>query len=1042
MISILYIRKSKWFKKACLLTAVLILEPIYNSKIWALSGGPTSPEFAQFSGVGNGDFVDPFTGDVKYSVPLFDVGGYPVTLSYSGNISTEQDAGWVGLGWNLNVGAITRGLRGVPDDFNGEEVKVTRYEKPHRHFEFQFQGHKGDSIKEKSNNESDEITLLRINKNKSASKLTIDYPTIVYDNYRGLGWKYNIDFTRTGVKNGKLSQLDLKLSNSSMDGTSLTPGYQRSSKVFSKIMSFSPGMAVNSRTGISSLGLNKGVSVAKQVDAGLGYNIPFVAPSSFPEGNFDRIDRSQHYLFQLSKPKAIILNARKISIGVSLSTSHIRNNGEQQAHKAYGYFYMNPVINEQQGKDKDGNYIIDVDVENKGWDKFTRELPKASKQYDVFTITGSGVGGSVRAFDFNPTVCGPTPYRTISVNGFDAKLEIGKSAASTELGIDLGVQIEKEKYGMWNQNNMGQHNKLLSNFNTDTKFELKNDFEFTQADPTYMQMIVAGNPVRADMKGKSKFRIPKTNNGFIYKQTKGNGDILVKPLTDNNGDLLILGKSKKESRQQVVTFNKVSQAVKYGIHKTLPYYIWDGSGVPQVNNVDQKYEILQLTKTRTFSDAVQPGHIADFTVLQPDGSRYYYGFPLYNLSETHVSFSIDPDQSSTYKDQGLTNYTPGSDNKVKNNNGIDNFYEKKVIPGYAHAFLLSAVLSPDYSDVDNNGPSVNDLGNYVKFNYGNPYQTDALSGDNRFKWRTPLNANLANYNKGFISDKTDDRAFYNYGEKEIYYLHSIESKDRIAFFFLGKRRDGFEAADENGGVGVKTGSYLKQIKIYSREEFEKSGFGAIPLQTVNFEYSYDLCGNVPNFKASYTTGSGPAHPLAGTGNPAYAYAEAKKGKLTLHKVWFTFGKNPYPATSPYIFEYKGLNPDYGIRSVDRWGVFNNLLNPELPYSDQGVARSTFDQNASAWMLTDISLPSGGTVHFDYEADDYGYVQDKKVMQMIKIVSFEKNASYSGTPSNNIEDKNNPKEYLIFQKNKGGNASDYLSAEMLAYFTFRMNVSKP
>jgi hypothetical protein len=34
----------------------------------------------------------------------------------------EEVASMVGLGWNLNAGAINRNLRGLPDDFNGDEV--------------------------------------------------------------------------------------------------------------------------------------------------------------------------------------------------------------------------------------------------------------------------------------------------------------------------------------------------------------------------------------------------------------------------------------------------------------------------------------------------------------------------------------------------------------------------------------------------------------------------------------------------------------------------------------------------------------------------------------------------------------------------------------------------------------------------------------------------------------------------------------------------------------------------------------------------------
>src|SRR5688572_6062491 len=70
--------------------------------------GPTQPEMATFSSVNNSNMVDLFTGDFSYNIPLLDVGGYPVNLAYRSGISMDQEASWVGLGWNINPGTITR----------------------------------------------------------------------------------------------------------------------------------------------------------------------------------------------------------------------------------------------------------------------------------------------------------------------------------------------------------------------------------------------------------------------------------------------------------------------------------------------------------------------------------------------------------------------------------------------------------------------------------------------------------------------------------------------------------------------------------------------------------------------------------------------------------------------------------------------------------------------------------------------------------------------------------------------------------------------
>ncbi|MGV3638030.1 MAG: hypothetical protein ACO1NQ_10370, partial [Flavobacteriales bacterium] len=78
--------------------------------------------------------VDLFTGDFSYNIPLLDVEGYPVNLFYQGGITMDQEASWVGLGWNLNPGAVNRNLRGLPDDFNGDELRRDMHMRPNRSF--------------------------------------------------------------------------------------------------------------------------------------------------------------------------------------------------------------------------------------------------------------------------------------------------------------------------------------------------------------------------------------------------------------------------------------------------------------------------------------------------------------------------------------------------------------------------------------------------------------------------------------------------------------------------------------------------------------------------------------------------------------------------------------------------------------------------------------------------------------------------------------------------------------------------------------------
>lgn len=87
---------------------------------YALTSGPTAPEATSFEPIDTTDMVNPLTGDFTYNMPLLEVpgpsGGYPLSLSYHAGIMPNEDASWVGLGWTLNPGALTRNVNGFADD--------------------------------------------------------------------------------------------------------------------------------------------------------------------------------------------------------------------------------------------------------------------------------------------------------------------------------------------------------------------------------------------------------------------------------------------------------------------------------------------------------------------------------------------------------------------------------------------------------------------------------------------------------------------------------------------------------------------------------------------------------------------------------------------------------------------------------------------------------------------------------------------------------------------------------------------------------------
>jgi hypothetical protein len=117
------IRKSVIGKLSSLLMAfVLFITSISPFQSYALTGGPAQPEFGSFTPIGTSDMVDLSSGDFSYNIPLMDIGGFPINLAYNSGVTMDDEASWVGLGWNLSIGQINRDMRGLPDDFKGEQM--------------------------------------------------------------------------------------------------------------------------------------------------------------------------------------------------------------------------------------------------------------------------------------------------------------------------------------------------------------------------------------------------------------------------------------------------------------------------------------------------------------------------------------------------------------------------------------------------------------------------------------------------------------------------------------------------------------------------------------------------------------------------------------------------------------------------------------------------------------------------------------------------------------------------------------------------------
>lgn len=913
--------------------------------LYALTEGPSQPEFNSFTPIGTSDMVDLASGDLNYNIPIMDVGGYPLNLAYNAGASMDQEASWVGLGWDMNVGQIARQMRGLPDDFNGDQMV--------------YENNMKDNITVGANAS---VFLAAFGANEGSSNDAPGRLTggigVKYNNYDGFGFSISGGMT---YQIGDNLKVGMQMESSNGEGVSASPSISFNNKNKDKInqdnvMSGSLGLNYNSRKGVENFtfsasrskkidkekkmlgGDEKGQMKSGTADPSIGGSISFIDASFTPSKRAGMV--SSNYMFNLNlegeiwgiEPGAKFTGYyTKQGIDPSQKRTLDKGYGYENTHKASG----NDVLDFNREKDKTVN-------------RNTTTLPITNYTYDIYSVQGQGVSGMFR------------PYRNQVGFVYDKSIEDNSHGGA--LGLELGggggmhwgfdgtVTHAFSRTGLW-----ASENPALSRFTDKSGTRL--DYEkvyfknvggnHVDKDPQTFSNVGNYSPIKLGITG-SKFSRRTTQEYNFSGAT--NTDIK---------------RTHRVNRNQTIQKLTLSESKKYGY------------------------------KTKASAYA-KNHHTAEIRVTKEGGEKYVYGRALYNVVKKEVTFDVT---GNTYNNKtGLVAYG-GSDNTTNNNKSGDRYFNSITTPAYAHTYLLTSVLSADYQDLTGDGPTDDDLGTYTLFNYK---KSDAL-----FKWRVPFQANMANFDEGLKSLDKDNKGNYQYGEKELLYIDKIVTKTHIAIFETSERKDGFGVAGENGGIGYDSKVYkLNKIKLYSRPEYDALGDEATPIKTAHFIYDYSLCKNIDNNNDSQDLDS---HEQPTILNPLTNESiNNAGGKLTLKKVYFTYKDSQMGEHTPYKFNYPDeTNYDYDMKAYDMWSNYkptdstvesgNNptvggMSNAEFAYVEQDKLNA--DKYTSAWNLGSIDLPSGGRITMEYESDDYSFVQNKKVMQMFKVVG----AGENDTPS--------------------------------------------
>ncbi|HVM86671.1 MAG TPA: hypothetical protein VMT76_00690 [Puia sp.] len=638
--------------------------------------------------------------------------------------------------------------------------------------------------------------------------------------------------------------------------------------------------------------------------------------------------------------------------------SQIATEDTMQKKPMVGYLYYQYAINHP-------DYVMDFTRFNDR--EVTPNTPVISVPqytYDVFTIQGEGTGGSIRAFRN------------------DLGYVRDNVTTSKDKNLSLGGDIDPPGHYGANINTV-KTPSTISEWNTGNR--LRNSIPFTGANGTF-ENVYFRNPGENCVTDSNRlkqiggidlvrFVLGGTNNSPTIEPKLQRYNTLLQPNPTQVALTSTPYITQRNKRTQVISFLTADEASHAGLDTLIKNY----DNKKFLDNVTDTLIYQTISRVGSYR---RPHHISQINVTENNGKRYVYGIPVYNTLQQDFTFSVDNSYSLSSPPDTISVSSPSemyhTSGLLADGSSRDGYVQITTTPPYARSFLLSGILSSDYVDVTGNGITEDDLGEAVKFNY-----TRIKSAiDSIYRWRTPLSGdNSANFNGGSRSEVKDDKGIVVYGERESWYLSSVESKTMIALFYTSSRSDG-KGPKTVYGVINNNDSLLRKldsIALYNKADLKKNGLAnAKPIKTVHFGYGYELCPGTPDNNSG-------------------------QGKLTLDSLWFTYNGTTRAFKNRYRFSY-GNNPSHVFGASDRWGNYkpasmnpSGLKNSDYPYSIQdSTQKATIDQNASAWMLNKIVLPSGGEINVNYETDDYAWVQNKRAAEMMNIVGFGSTSTYSSS----------------------------------------------
>lgn len=882
--------------------------------------GPHAPEAGGFEPVDVPDMVNLFTGDLTYTLPLLKVpspeGGYPVSLAYHAGVGIDQEASWVGLGWNINPGSIMRGVNGFPDDWASTKI-INRF--------YDAGGSETETTISTGWTSPTGLSIAR---------------SISYNSNKGWGGSVSLGY-------------GLQLSGGGTLGGSATLGVRPGGQVYGGVgagLTMANGLGVGANISSNGLGVNAGYNNKMGAGGNIGFSHSWSGQNAVSIG---------------------VEGNKLTSMGITLSSSGVSlRGGVGRAGVSMNVNSTSTVSQSDYNVDTD-NASFNIAVMTP-WGVFSAGYSKQHVKWALNSKKENFVSGGLyynKARTYRCTI----EYDTYVDRGygdfqkyteFESKyvestndctcqaFELPPDAENCREYIDVDPGISSTFF--MDVYEIGGEGKIKYNSQNNGFFPAYDNFNVSAQGlsgtmtPYLFQTGslngIGGHEFR-DLEGEYNltYTFPDSNT-WQYDRTEFDRNVNFEFNNVISSSLII----------DPVTFVNNSSAVNpfdYLAYSTTPVAPRKRSGhyVEYYTNEDlEKNRVTGLMLPQELNLPQNSSEsIGAYKITTPDGKTYHYSLAVYNHETlTRVLGTIDKPERESY-------------------------FETQQLQPYATHWLLIAVTGPDFIDVNNNNRvDEMDYGYWVDFQYGR--WSDA------FVWKTPYGkeseydplSETTSITRGrkqlyyldriktrthtaiFVKDIRNDNSCEEWVHQSVEYGFYPDKTtfDTPQFTIPSQKSLKLDkiilVKNENDDVNKAFGANLateSSVDIRYREEKEEIAYYNSEDNIIdvwdNLENSINKSIRVIDFSTHQT------YDLV-NGSP-----NSTSGRLTLNGLSIK-GKGGKMTVPPYKFTYSNSR-SFDINKKDEWGYYSGY--------------------SSVWSLNKIINPIGNELIITYEPDSYSRV---------------------------------------------------------------------